>query len=695
MCLDGTQVRQSPLHSVPYAMTMKATDATRHPALLQDRMVCNKVFRREFWDAYNFEVPATLDVLAAMQANILASSVDVLDTTVYFWRERPGTAPRLRYDTADIAERMATHATVRTFVQDHAPELLAVHDMYALDLDVRALILALPGATWQERENLVELGAEVVAAADRAAVDRLAAIRRLETYLLGKRMLPELLEVLRFEEEEGLRDVPLVQRGRLRPRWYARYPFFDDAERAIPEELYDVTDEMLLWADVDRVEWDVDTLIVEGHAYFDRLDVSEEAKSRIRVWMRDIKTGQEIRLPVERIRCTHATAESDQSSVSYDWSGFSVRVEPEFLLDDDEWRTATYELYAEVSTAGRRAVQRLTAMAPQVRWTAPRQVDEHVAVQPAAGDDDVFVVHVKRAKAVLTGVRRDGDRLELTGWTRRALGAEAAMVAVRRHGVAEVRGEVTLRQSAALRMAEGTGFDFKATLPLEELVSVRDDGGQGTSYSAHVLDAIDWDIRLTGEGGPLRLTVASNVAPARFALPPCKDSTGLGHGREFAVTRTAFGNLRGVERSFRPVVTGAEWDDNGLLTLCGDFADPEERPTHFVLRRQRSGDQHSVPVTWEGDRFTAAFTPAAMTVFGTDLPLRSGTWELLAGTRCGEVAVVAEREAIPELPGRRRLATHEFEVGVHQIDALVLRSRPALDEDERGGHAQRQLQQRD
>src|SRR5690606_23420981 len=269
-------------------------------------------------------------------------------------------------------------------------------------------------------------------------------------------------------------------------------------ERAIPEELYDVTDEMLLWADVDRVEWDVDTLIVEGHAYFDRLDVSEEAKSRIRVWMRDIKTGKEIRLPVERIRCTHATAESDQSSVSYDWSGFSVRVEPEFLLDGDEWRTATYELYAEVSTAGRRAVQRLTAMAPQVRWTAPRQVDEHVAVQPEAGDDAVFVVHVKRVKAVLTGVRRDGDRLEQTGWTRRALGAEAAMVAVRRHGVAEVRGEVTLRQSAALRMAEGTGFDFKATLPLEELVSVRDDGGQGTSYSAHVLDAIDWDIRLTG-----------------------------------------------------------------------------------------------------------------------------------------------------------------------------------------------------
>ncbi|MFG2087652.1 MULTISPECIES: CDP-glycerol glycerophosphotransferase family protein [unclassified Spirillospora] len=696
MCLDGTQARQSPLHSVPYATTVKSTDVTRHPALLQDRMVCNKVFRRAFWDTYRFTVPTASDVLTAMQTQILASAMDVLDTTTYFLRERPGTAKRIRHEATDVTERMATLAKVREFVEDHAPELLAVHDMYALDLDVRALMLALPEATGEERERLVELGAEVVAGGDRSAAERLVSIRRLETYLLGERMLPELLEVLRFEAE-GLRDVPLVQRGRLRQRWYARYPFFDDLDRAIPEDLYDVTDELLLWADVDRVEWDVDTLIVEGHAHFDRLDVSSVADSRIRVWMRDVRTGKEIRLPVERIRCADATAQSGQSLVSYDWSGFSVRVEPEYLLDGDEWRTATYELYAEVSTAGRKAVQRLIAMAPAVRWTAARQVDEHVAVQPAAGDDDVFVVHVKRAKAVVTGIRRDGDHLELTGWTRRALGAGVAMVAARRHGGAEIRGEVTLRQSAVLRMAEGTGFDFKARLPLEDgsicCSSCR------PSSCGHLLDAIDWDIRLTGEGGPLRLTVASNVPAVRYALPPCTGSACTGSacecGREFALTRTAFGNLRGVERSFRPVVTAAEWDENGLLTLSGDFADPEERPSHFVLRRFRSGDQHRVPVTWDGCRFTAAFTPAALAVFGTDLPLPSGTWELLARARSGEVAVVVEREAIPDLTGRQLVGTHEFEVDVHQTDAFLLHSRLTLNEDERGGHAQLLLQQRD
>lgn len=691
MCLDEEQAWQSPLHSDPYAETMLSTHVTRHPALLQDRTVWNKVYRRSFWDAYGFGFGAGGDLLLAVQSHVLASAVDVLDATVYFWRDRPGTAPRTRPDPADITERMATLARTREIVRTHAPDLLAFHDMYALDLDVRELMLALPAATWEEREHLVELGADVVAVAGRRATAGLEAIRRLETYLLGECMLSELLEVLRFEEG-GLRDVPLVARGRLRQRWYARYPFFDDADRGVPEDVYDVTDELALWADVDRVEWDVDTLIVEGHACFDRFAVAAAADSRIRVWMRDVRTGKEIRLPVERRCVPEVTARSGQANVSLDWSGFTVRVEPEYLLDNDEWRTATYELFAEVSTAGRRAVQRLSAMAPAVRWTSARQVDEHVAVQPAAGDDDVFVVHVKRAKAVLTRIDLDGEVLVLSGWTRRALGAGAAMVAVRRHGGEEVRGEVTLRQAAVLRMAEGTGFDFTARLPLKFLASVPD----GEPYGAHLRDAIDWDIRLTGEGGPLRLTVASNVRPARFALPES-----AGRGREFAVSRTAFGNLRGVERSFRPVVTAAEWDAGGLLALSGDSADPEHRPDHFVLRRRRSGDEHRVPVTWEGDaagkggRFTAVLTPVTVPVFGTDLPLSSGTWDLLARTPAGEVAVVIEREAIPNLPGRHRAGTHEFEVDVHQIDALMLHSRVSLEDDERGGHAQTLLQQRD
>ncbi|MFD0685549.1 bifunctional glycosyltransferase/CDP-glycerol:glycerophosphate glycerophosphotransferase [Actinomadura fibrosa] len=697
--LDGGRVWQSWLHTEAYARTVKATHITRHPVLLQDRTVWNKVYRRAFWDAHRFEFPAMLyeDPPVSVAAHVLASAVDVLDTTVYFWRRRPGSITQSRYEMANITDRMASLEMVRGILGDHAPALLPAYDRYALDLDVRALILALPGAPEKDRDRLAELGAGIVAEADPSAVAGLEAVKRLETHLLGAGRLPELLEVLRFEED-GLHDVPVVGRGRFRQRWYAELPFFGDRSKGVPDEVYDVTDEFRLWTEVDRVRWDGGALVVEGHAHFDRLEVAVPEDSRIRIWMRDTVTAREVRLPVERIRCPEATARSAQSLVSYDGSGFSVRVEQDDLQTADDWRTANWEFHAEVTTQGRRASQRLASPNPAVNWTPARPVDEHVTVQPVADAGGGFGVRVKRVKAIVTGHRLVDGALELTGWTRRALGAGAAIVAARRHGGAEVRGEVTLRPATGMRMEKGTGFDFTATLPLDALTSCPDGDDPGPC-GAHLRDAIDWDIRLTGAGGPLRLTAARTLPGARYAVGR----------REFALTRTAYGNLRGVERSFRPVVTSAGWTPDGTLTLSGDLADPDHRPDHLILRRRRSGETYNVPLTWEDERFTGAFTPGAMAAFDVDAPLRTGTWEVLApgpgsgpgsgsgsgSGAAGPVAVVVERAAIPALPERQAVGTHEFELGVYQTDALQLRSRTALAEDERGRYAQRLLRERE
>ncbi|WP_242903065.1 bifunctional glycosyltransferase/CDP-glycerol:glycerophosphate glycerophosphotransferase [Actinomadura terrae] len=744
--VDRDHAWQSPLHAEAYAATVKGTHITRHPALLQDRTVWNKVYRRSFWDAHRFEFPAMSheDPPVSLEAHVLASAVDVLDTTVYLWRHR---REPLANPQADAADRLASLEMVRGILGDHAPALLPAYDKHALDLDVRALILALPAASGEHRDRLLEAGADIVAAAAPSAFQGLEAIKRLELHLLRERMLPELLDVLRFEEN-GLHDVPLVSRRRRRQRWYARYPFFGDPARAIPDEVYDVTDELKLHAEVDRVGWDSGCLVVQGHAHFDRLAVTSAKDSRIRIWMHDAKSGKEVRLPVERMPCPEATARSGQSLVSYDWSGFSIRIEPDLLQDGDEWPTVTWELFAEVSTSGCKAVQRLTSAEPAVNWAAARQVDEHVAVQPAA--DKGFVVHVKRAKAVVTGYRRVGDLLEITGWTRLALGPGAAIVAVRRHGGPEVRGEVTVRPAAGMRMEKGTGFDFMATLPLDALHSGPAIAERGPR-AAHLRDAIDWDIRLLGSDGPLRLTMARTLPGARFAT----------RGREFALTRTAYGNLRGVERSFRPVVTSVRWTPDDRLTLTGDLSDPTHRPTHLILRRRRSGDEHRLPLTWDGATFTTTFAPGAMPLFGTAGPLATGLWDLLAPTPAAanrlakhasasnsnarpaktremrrpkvptpatvmikplgtntsaaatamtatpqsprpptleapeETTVVVERAVISDLPEWRAAGTHEFEARVHQTDALQLRSRAVMAEDERGGHAQRLLWEHD
>ncbi|QFG21886.1 bifunctional glycosyltransferase/CDP-glycerol:glycerophosphate glycerophosphotransferase [Actinomadura sp. WMMB 499] len=684
--LDGERTEPSGPHAEAYAETLRATHVTRRLSLLRDRTIGNKVFRRSFWEANKFRFPPGLyeDLPVALATHALASAVDTVPATVYYWRRRPGSLTDRATDPALLNDRHAALDIVQQLFAEHAPSLLPAFHAQVVDVDMHAFVRALPAATPQERERLVELGARIVGEAGPAAAEGLDAIRRLELHLLRERMPRELLEVLAFQEG-GLADVPVEARGRFRQRWYARYPFFGDPERAIPDEVYDVTDEFELRADVDRVGWDGDTLIVEGWAHFDRLEVSDVRDSRIRVWMRNVKTGREVGVPVERVRRPEATARSGLSRVCVDWAGFAVRIEPEYLLDGDEWRSGTWELYAEVATAGRRAVQRLDAVEPAVRWTAARQVDELVAVQPAV-DDDGFVVHVKRSRAVVTEYRRSGDTLLLTGWTKRALGPNASVIAVRRHGGApsshQVRGEVTLRPAAVLQTVEGTGFGFTATLPLADLMP---GDASDRPYRAHLRDVLEWDVRLTGEGGPLRLTVAPALTEARF----------LWRGREYVLTRTSFGNLRGIERTPRPVATAARWDGSGRLTISGEFADPQDRPAHLLVRRPETGETHRVPVTWDGGRFTAAFTPAETAAFGRDIPLAAGTWEVLAPTPAGDVAVVAERSAVPSLPGWHAVGGREFEVAVEQTDALRLRTRPALADDERGPHAQRVLRSRD
>ena len=64
----------------------------------------------------------------------------------------------------------------------------------------------------------------------RATYSGLPAIERLKWHLVRRRMLPELLEVLRFQRED-LRDTPPV---RIRGAWYADHPFRTDRSLRIP-----------------------------------------------------------------------------------------------------------------------------------------------------------------------------------------------------------------------------------------------------------------------------------------------------------------------------------------------------------------------------------------------------------------------------------------------------------------------------
>ena len=73
---------------------------------------------------------------------------------------------------------------------------------------------------------------------DRAAddvFDHLPAIDRLKWHLVRRRLMPELLEVLRFEKSGEIKGTPVIRRGR---RFYGDYPFRGEPHLAIPDSVF-------------------------------------------------------------------------------------------------------------------------------------------------------------------------------------------------------------------------------------------------------------------------------------------------------------------------------------------------------------------------------------------------------------------------------------------------------------------------
>ncbi len=85
--------------------------------------------------------------------------------------------------------------------------------------------------------------------------------------------------------------------------------------------------------------------------------------------------------------------------------------------------------------------------------------------------------------------------------------------------------------------------------------------------------------------------------------------------------------MTGRQASARPVIDGHSWSTAGRLTLRGSYP-AAAGPLTAALARQGSTDQHAVALDRSGDRFEAGLDVTAMPVFGRDLPLRDGSWEL-------------------------------------------------------------------
>ncbi|MFD0685550.1 bifunctional glycosyltransferase/CDP-glycerol:glycerophosphate glycerophosphotransferase [Actinomadura fibrosa] len=682
---DGDRTWQSVLHEGVFAEARPKTHVSRYALLIRDRTPWNKVYRREFWKRAELEFPAGFyeDPPVTAKAHAMAGSVDVLSDTVYYWRKRPGSITEDRYAWDNISQRINSAKVVRDGLADYAPNLLAAYDEHVLvDVELRVLLEALPRTDDARREELLGMGADLAEGLNARVLKRLPALQRLQLHLLCRRMLPELLEVLRFVQLGMPVQTPRVRRG-LRSRWYAEYPFFEDEERGVPSHVYDVTEELTPVAAIDRVEWaDDGRLRIEGHAYIRHLDSSTEDGSRIRVWLLASNRRGLMRVPVRRVRRPDVTARSRQPVVSYDWSGFVAELDPSALKIFGRWRDVDWIPCVEIVNRGVR--RRRTFGNPNLtnrQWPAERECAPGVLVQGVAGKRR-FVLQVRRTAAAVTGCGLDGDEVWLEGWCRAPLGTEPQVTATPRVGRATVTGPV--EPAPAPQAVEAPAASRTVGYAAGEIANALASGGDTVVFRARLPVAAlarregDWEVALPGG---VRPHLEEDAAGALFPIP----------GGQLEIARTRRSTLRIVVRGRSPVVDEVRWSPDGTLRLSGACPDAAGRPAALVLRRRRSSEEHTVPLRWDGDRFTASFAPSRMPVLGMARPLVAGRWDVLAPLGGREHPVVVRRHSLRDLPEPQETGLHRVGVRVRLTDQLVLRVETALDDDERGPYAQSRL----
>ena len=165
--------------------------------------------------------------------------------------------------------------------------------------------------------------------------DPLPAIERLKWHLVRRRLLPELLEVLRFQKED-LSSTPPV---RVRGKWYGDYPFRTDRELEIPSSIYRVEPESTCGRRSSELERRGD----------------EAARARLRVHPRRRRRGRRTPSTCASTRCGRAAcgacgcsrrrsgcaaqrratrahaATSRQALTDLSWAGFEATLDPRAL----------------------------------------------------------------------------------------------------------------------------------------------------------------------------------------------------------------------------------------------------------------------------------------------------------------------------------------------------------------------------
>lgn len=598
---DGATTFPSPLHRRAILRTQMRTHISQSPELIYDTTAWNKVYRRSFLLEHGLRFPEGVyyeDIPLTLPAHFLARSVDVLTDTVYLWRERQTAVQSItqrRTEVKNLADRMAAVSSVNDFLlgrRDDAGKKL--HDLKVLTVDIPLFLEVFHEGSDEFRGAVISLVGKFLDTVAPSTLAKVPPLRRLQYHLIGRGMSAELLELQDYYRVPANRG-HFVRQG---VRLYADLPFRTDKSKAVPASVYEVTRSQPLRTGVRDVGWRGDALVVDGHAFIHRVPEATPTSSIRRFQLRRLDApGRPQRVRARRVRRRDLTARTVGMPVSYDAAGFRATIPASQLLLPPGTDSARFELVAQVAAPSARRGSSVgnpelgAGRHPRRCLVAPDQL-----ALPKF-EDRRFVVAVERVDALLESVVVEGDGVRFTlrsttgGWDQ--------------HAALFLRRTDALRGRVVPLRLEGE----HATA----VVSAHDLEVHSTSFSQR-----EWIIGLTRSEAP------ADSEPQRLVhlAPDSEDMFLVLRGRSLEVRESAAGGATILDTRPGPVLTSFAWAGDGLHVegdLGGAVIDS-------LTLTAPSGDRHVLPVSVDGDSWSATLPGHAEPGLPSLRALEDGLW---------------------------------------------------------------------
>ncbi|MEU8537167.1 bifunctional glycosyltransferase/CDP-glycerol:glycerophosphate glycerophosphotransferase [Streptomyces parvulus] len=709
--MNSTKKWQSPLHKGPMQKNRRGTHITRFEALIYDRTVWNKMFRRSFWDYHYIAFPEGVmyeDSWVNMYAHFRAAKVDVVTDIVYFWRRREGgAAPSITQrhtELSNLRDRVAAVQSVSRFLADRRSrqyeESKRKYDLACLKSDLMLHLKVLPDADEEYRQSFMRWANEFLDETDVTIIDELPADARVKWLLVREWRLAELLEVIEFERRGG--PMPVQRRFRR----YLKYPYLGDREVGLDKKAFRLDKELSLHGSLGGARWSTNghLLTLTGSAYVRFINVHKRHMSVKAIALRNKKQGRMVITPARTTYAPQATEHSNQNRYCYDWAGFEARIDTTRLKRRGQWVEGTWDVAAGVLSRGLFRYRGIDRGGDGSAANPPyRYVDKNIRILPVFLQGKLKL-RVEIVRCRITGHRVTGDQLEVRGvYLGPRVPTWGKLRVTSLSGAGQHDGRVHFTPG-------GEGWcTFSARLPLRSLVpafraDAQADADVPQSWS---MGSNGWKTTLHVEGrkSPLYPVMAEETPDGHYRMPGSLQTRES--DREVVVHRNGSGYLVLFERATLPTVNRFFWHRDGSLEIHGrylaaDRLSPREyRDAHLVVRSRAHGAEREVPVEWDGNAFTCLVSPAAMRTLAGDIPLAAGRWDFFLRRqdlsavaredRLEDLMVKIEQDLVAAFPEEYEENERRYDLQAEAYDRLSLLVHSAMPDHARGPYRQKLL----